>query len=259
MKIDMHCHVSGGSLDAIVSLRTTIKVLRSKGFNGMLLTDHNSYKGYDESLNSADFKVFLGIEYDTCDAGHIIIILPNNKRCDLRFEKRGMTLEMVSNIVHSSGGVLGLAHPYAHGRFGVAYHTLKRKRSMSKMVSYVDFIEIFNGTTPKICNIRANKLAKDCNMVGTAGSDSHRKSTTGLCGTIFSREIKNNNDLIEAILSNKIVGIEEGYSKLSNSTLFRLVFNICEWLYSWYHTVSCIKNKAKRKAVNDCEISMENK
>ena len=82
MKIDMHCHVKEGSVDSKVSLEEYITLLKEKGFDGMLITDHNTYKGYRywkehiKGKKHTDFVVLKGIEYDTSDAGHIIVIMP---------------------------------------------------------------------------------------------------------------------------------------------------------------------------------------
>ena len=46
MKLDMHCHVKEGSIDSKVSLDEYIKKLKEHGFDGMLITDHDTYKGY---------------------------------------------------------------------------------------------------------------------------------------------------------------------------------------------------------------------
>ena len=46
MKFDMHCHTKEGSLDGRVGLEDYIRILKDKGFQGMLVTDHNSYDGY---------------------------------------------------------------------------------------------------------------------------------------------------------------------------------------------------------------------
>ena len=45
MKIDMHCHVREGSVDSRVSLDEYITTLKEKGFDGMLITDHDTYQG----------------------------------------------------------------------------------------------------------------------------------------------------------------------------------------------------------------------
>ena len=46
MKIDMHCHVKEGSIDSKVSLEDYITLLKKKEFQGMVITDHNTYNGY---------------------------------------------------------------------------------------------------------------------------------------------------------------------------------------------------------------------
>ena len=74
MKFDMHCHTKEGSLDGRVGLEDYIRILKDKGFQGMLVTDHNSYDGYRAWKNQVkdgtaqDFVVLKGIEYDTINA-----------------------------------------------------------------------------------------------------------------------------------------------------------------------------------------------
>ena len=51
MKIDMHCHVKEGSPDSKVSLDEYITILKANGFEGMLITDHDTYKGYRYWIN----------------------------------------------------------------------------------------------------------------------------------------------------------------------------------------------------------------
>ena len=74
MKLDMHCHVKEGSIDSKVSVDEYITKLKEEGFDGMLITDHDTYEGYrhwkNEMLGKVhqDFVVLKGIEYDTSDA-----------------------------------------------------------------------------------------------------------------------------------------------------------------------------------------------
>ena len=71
MKLDMHCHVKEGSIDSKVSLDEYITLLKERGFDGMLITDHDTYKGYRhwkyqmQGKVHDDFVVLKGIEYDT--------------------------------------------------------------------------------------------------------------------------------------------------------------------------------------------------
>ncbi len=111
MKLDMHCHVKEGSVDSRVSLDEYITKLKAHGFDGMLITDHDTYKGYRYWKNEMkgkvyeDFVVLKGIEYDTCDAGHIICIMPEGVKMRL-LEMRGMPVAMLIDFVHRHGGIL---------------------------------------------------------------------------------------------------------------------------------------------------------
>ena len=46
VKFDMHCHTKEGSIDGQVPIEETICLLKEKGYDGMLITDHNSYGAY---------------------------------------------------------------------------------------------------------------------------------------------------------------------------------------------------------------------
>ena len=46
MKIDMHCHVKEGSIDSKVGVEEYITILKKHGFQGMVITDHDTYNGY---------------------------------------------------------------------------------------------------------------------------------------------------------------------------------------------------------------------
>ena len=74
MKFDLHCHTKEGSIDSKVTIERYIEILKDKGFDGFLITDHNSYKGckawdhMKDKIGSMDFTVLRGVEYDTKDA-----------------------------------------------------------------------------------------------------------------------------------------------------------------------------------------------
>ena len=116
MKLDMHCHVREGSVDSRVSLDEYITTLKKKGFDGMLITDHDTYHGYRhwkyhmKGKVHEDFVVLKGIEYDTLDAGHIICIMPEGVKMRL-LEVKGLPVSVLIDFVHRHGGILGPAHP----------------------------------------------------------------------------------------------------------------------------------------------------
>ena len=115
-KFDMHCHTKEGSLDGKVKIERFIEILMEKGYQGMLVTDHNSYNGYRcfkrtiQGKKFQDFVVLKGIEYDTIDAGHILVIMPETVKLPI-LELRGLPVQFLIDIVHRHGGILGPAHP----------------------------------------------------------------------------------------------------------------------------------------------------
>ena len=82
------------ALFAFEPLINDTPMVNTSKLNGMLITDHDTYKGYRYWKNEMkgkvyeDFVVLKGIEYDTCDAGHIICIMPEGVKMRL-LEMRG--------------------------------------------------------------------------------------------------------------------------------------------------------------------------
>ena len=108
MKFDMHCHTKEGSMDGKVMIEEYIRTLKRKGFGGMLVSDHDSYDGYREWKNAIkgrahqDFVVLKGVEYDTCDCGHILVIMPFGVKLKI-LELRGLPGSILVKIVHAYG------------------------------------------------------------------------------------------------------------------------------------------------------------
>ena len=203
MKLDMHCHTKEGSIDAKVPIQEYITKLVKEGFDGMLVTDHNSYDGYRKFEKIAKnlhlekpFTVLKGIEYDTRDGGHVIAVLPDCIN-DAFMEIRGMTLAQLEKIVHERGGILGLAHPYGPGFF--AFTNTRFGKKHNEFLEKFDFVETFNACTRPWANACADNLAGCLHKPKVAGSDAHKMRVVGAAYTEFTQKIANNNDLIRAI------------------------------------------------------------
>ena len=162
MKLDMHCHVKEGSIDSKVSVDEYITKLKEEGFDGMLITDHDTYEGYRhwkynmKDKVHQDFVVLKGIEYDTSDAGHIICILPEGVKMKL-MELRGLPVSVLIDFVHRHGGILGPAHPC--GEAYMSFANTKRFYRNPEIMKRFDFIEVFNACEPIEVNEMAAKLA----------------------------------------------------------------------------------------------------
>lgn len=206
MKLDMHCHTREGSSDAHVSIEEYINLLKKQGFDGMLVTDHDSYGGYRyyrKYLKGKikDFVVLKGIEYDTVDAGHMIIVMP--EKVNLRIlEHRGLPVRLLIHIVHQYGGIIGPAHPCGEPNLSI-FSTGKFRRREVSIADRFDFIEGFNSGEDAEANERAMNIAAKYNKPVTGGSDAHKHDCVGLAYTILESEVRSENELIDFIKSKK--------------------------------------------------------
>lgn len=199
MKFDMHCHTREGSLDGKVALTEYVALLKENGYHGMLITDHNSYDAYryykkhkhEEVFQ--DFTVLKGIEYDTIDAGHILVIMPETVKLPL-LELRGLPVSVLIEMVHLFGGILGPAHPCGEKYLSIT--NTKRYRNNPDMLRHFDFIEGFNACESFHSNYNATRLATEFKLPSFGGSDAHKPECVGLGYADFEGEIASESDLI---------------------------------------------------------------
>lgn len=237
MKFDMHCHTKEGSIDGKLPLEDTILRLRSLGYGGMLITDHNSYKAhrfYQKTLAKKypDFVVLKGIEYDTLDAGHILVILPTGVHIPV-LELRGLPVSLLIDIVHHYGGILGPAHPCGEKYLSIT--NTKRGHKNHNILKRFDFIETFNACESPESNKAAAALAARLNKPGVGGSDSHRYNCVGLGYAELPDTIRTETDLVRYILtaSDTVTG-GEYYTHTAKQKIGRLndVLVYSFWFYN---------------------------
>lgn len=202
MKIDMHCHIKEGSPDSKISLDDYITILKANGFKGMLITDHDTYNGYRHWKNHMkgkkhdDFVVLKGIEYDTRDAGHILVIMPEGVRRRL-LEIKGLPVSVLIDFVHKNGGVLGPAHPC--GSPYMSFTNTKRYFRNPEIMKRFDFVEVFNACEPFESNEKAAKLAHKYKKIGIGGSDAHNANSAGMAYTELPEPVTCETELISLI------------------------------------------------------------
>lgn len=201
MKFDLHCHTQEGSLDGKIPVLEYMKALKEKGFDGMLVTDHNSYNGFrkyrDHHKNALkDFVVLKGIEYDTIDAGHILIIMPEHVKL-LLLECRGLPVRILQDIVHLYGGILGPAHPCGERHLSITQTKVYKKHP--EIMKRFDFIEGYNSCESEESNQKALELALEYNLPTFGGSDSHHLSCVGTAYTQIPETITKESDLISCV------------------------------------------------------------
>ena len=238
MKLDMHCHVKEGSVDSRVSLDEYITALKEKGFDGMLITDHDTYKGYRhwkykmKGKVHEDFVVLKGIEYDTCDGGHIICIMPEGVKMRL-LEIKGLPVATLIDVVHRHGGILGPAHPC--GERYLSFTNTKKYFKSPEIMKRFDFVEAFNACEPADSNAGAARLAAKYRKVGIGGSDAHRPDSIGLGYTILPERVTCETELINLIRKKPEV-VAEGviYGKTTRDKMGKMndLYAYSFWLYN---------------------------
>lgn len=251
MKIDMHCHVKEGSPDSKIGIDEYITILKANGFGGMVVTDHDTYNGYrywKETMKGrmhTDFVVLKGIEYDTIDAGHILVIMPQGVKMRL-LELKGLPVSVLIDFVHKNGGVLGPAHPFGEAYMSFA-HT-KRFYKNPEIMKRFDFVEVFNACEPIEVNEQAAKLAYKYGKPGVGGSDAHNATSCGMAYTELPEPVTCETELIELIRKKSEFGAGGlVYNKTLKDRLGKVkkIYSYSFWIYN--RTGELIKRRARKR------------
>lgn len=250
MRFDMHCHTKEGSLDGKVTLAEQIALLKKKGYQGILITDHNSHNGYRYYLKHRnepafqDFTVLKGIEYDTIDAGHILVIMPEYIKLPL-LELRGLPVGILAEIVHFFGGILGPAHPC--GEKYLSLCNTRRFRKNPSILRLFDFMETFNACESPKSNAEAEALAKQHQLPGFGGSDTHKADGTGFGYTEFPENIFCESDLIRYIRSKHPVTSGGDYYHGTTKERIGSLNNILVYSFWFYNKAAALPRFFKRR------------
>lgn len=253
MIFDMHCHTKEGSLDGKVPIEEYIGILKEKGFEGMLVSDHNSYNGYRywkkniKGKKFQDFVVLKGIEYDTIDGGHILVIMPENVRLKI-LELRGLPTQILIDIVHKNGGILGPAHPC--GERHLSLLNTGKHRNRPEIMKQFDFIEGFNSCEEEEHNKMARLLADKYQKPAFGGSDAHKPDCVGLGRTEFPKEITCESDLIKLVKTKKqnaSTCCGEHYEGTTKNKIGKMNHILVESFWVYNHLGSLRRRRKRRK------------
>ena len=250
MHFDLHCHTKEGSLDGKVTLREYALLLKEKGYDGMLLTDHNSYNAYrcykkikDEPVFK-NFTVLKGIEYDTIDAGHILIIMPEYIKLPI-LELRGLPVTALIKIVHFFGGMLGPAHPCGEKFLSFCRSKVYRKNPV--ILKDFDFLESFNACESPDSNHKAHELAQHYGLKEFGGSDSHKTDAIGFAYTEFEDSIFTESDLIRALKKKSHITCGGHYYHGTTKEKIGVFNNILVYSFFFYNKAAGLFRSHKRK------------
>jgi len=187
MIIDMHLHQRLNSSDSQLELFEAIEIAKSRGLDGICITDHDDLglRSMAETISiETGFKVFVGVEIYTLDGDLLCFGID-------KLPEERMSAQATIDYVNAKGGITIAAHPYRHNNRGLG-DTIADVKGLGA-------IEAYNGRTDDFSNLKALKLAEMLNMPITGGSDSHTDFEVGSFATEFTVPVQNEIELISAI------------------------------------------------------------
>ncbi len=202
IKIDLHMH-SEYSKDSRMKVDKIIKIAKSRGLDGVAITDHNSAEGgfRGRKIAGNDFIVIPGEEVLT-DRGEVLCLF-------IKEEVKAREFYEVVDEVHSQGGICIASHPFDHFR-------LNRLKGIGSLYNALDGIEVFNARCVlERANRQAMNFALKKNMLMTAGSDAHSYREIGSAGVV----VEDIEDIRKGRV--KIFGKRSGIFKLIETKIYK--------------------------------------
>ncbi len=192
-KLDLHLH-SQYSEDAQGSPEELKKILQTKGFHGMSLTDHNTIKSHKHAkkLTSKTFVVIPGLEISTKD-GHILAYNTT------KLIPKGLSVVETVEKIREDGGIPVVPHLFRN-MSGI------KKEKLLTIIDHLNAIEVFNGCSLPNTNIKTAKIAQKYTLGGTGGSDAHNPDYAGTSYTTVETTDLSLDTVLSAIENKKTWG-----------------------------------------------------
>ena len=200
MIIDLHTH-SDLSEDSRAPIETYLKWLQRKRdllpIDGIVLTEHRQWNArldYRALEDKYGILILRGAEVET-DYGHILLYGVNDEMVR-RFDFADVRLnaQQVVTEIARLGGIAAPCHP-GRPTIGLCEHYASRPP-----LEGVIAVEALNGGSRKGENERVQQLIERYGYHALGGSDSHLVSFVGICATEFDAEVRDVDDLVQALL-----------------------------------------------------------
>lgn len=161
MKIDLHTHTLC-SKDSCNQYDRIIEAVQRAGLDGIAVTDHNEFRGAQILADRAPFTVIPAEEIKTSEGEIIGLFLHERIPPKLAPEE---TIERI----RAQGGLVYVPHPFDEVR-----GSRLTRAALDRIRPQIDILEVFNARNARPAyNSRALAYAKEHNLLGGAGSDSH--------------------------------------------------------------------------------------
>ena len=197
MRVDLHIHTRPKSPCSAIDPPALLEAAAQAGLDGICLTEHQNPWSSEELGVLADRKgirVFQGNEITT-NQGDILVF---GFGCDLRGV---VPIQDLRKEVEANGGLMIAAHPFrGFLLFGITQLQLDVEQACKRTVfQQVDGLEVHNCKVTDPENEMARRVAERLGLLGVAGSDAHRLEEVGRWVTVFEREIRSEQELVQEL------------------------------------------------------------
>ena len=206
MILDLHNHTIKSD-DGRARVENYCAWIKKRGLeiDGFVLTEHRQFDAdsdYRKLEDETGLLILKGSEVET-DYGHVLVFGVNEDlQSAFDFTRIDLPLEVVLRESERCGAIAVPCHP-GRPTVGMCPHYEARGP-----VEGVRIIETVNGGSRGTEDEDAQKLAERYGYLGIGGSDAHIVSHIGRCATRFPRPIRDEADLVDALL-------EGGYEAVS--------------------------------------------
>jgi predicted metal-dependent phosphoesterase TrpH len=165
--VELHCHTYR-SKDSMMLPARLLEVCRRRKIDRVAVTDHNTIDGALEAQELAPDRVIVGEEIMT-DRGELLGYFLSETI------PAGLSPQETIERLRDQGAVISVSHPFDSVRKGSW-----AEADLRQILPLVDAIEVFNARScSRGANDRAQALAEEVGIVGTAGSDAHAPIEVG--------------------------------------------------------------------------------
>ena len=209
MKLDMHLHtqfsfqgdVDRRPTDSTIRLTEIPEILRQKGLDGAVITDHMTIEAGNDEFESVkkdnpDIVLLRGMEYGS-DMGHLLLYGIDNDDVCREFGAYGPAQDVI-NFVQKQGGAVVIPHPYISG------YTKIMKDNIFTLQDFFA-VETKNGQCSDRINDLGEVAALSLGLPQTGGSDAHHPFHIGQTYTDFINPVFTISDLVQELQRGKYV------------------------------------------------------
>lgn len=193
LKADLHIHTVY-SKDSSMTPEQVLARCPEVGINCIAVTDHGTIEGALKLREMAPFPVIVGEEVLT-PLGEVMGLFLT------RGIPSGISAKEAIEEIKAQGGLVCIPHPFDHVR-----NSAMSNGSVEALLPMIDVIEVFNSRSVlKSTLLRAQRLAKEHGIPGSAGSDAHTPYEIGRA-YVEMPEFQGRDEFLQALAKGKVFG-----------------------------------------------------